>query len=338
ATNPGSAGVLDTSWTAPTKNTDGSALTDLAAYRVYYGTSASPCPGGTFVQVPSTVSSPPPNQTVSLRLTNLTTGTLYTVSVTAVDTGGTQSACSTSASAVAQVEIAVSPTTTTSFGNVNIGSVLDQVFTVQNTRAGTVTGTASVSAPFASGTAVTLTAAPAAGSTFSGWSGGGCSGSGTCTVTMSAATSVTATFALQSFTLTVSKAGAGSGTVTSAPAGVSCGATCSAAFASGTSVTLTAAPAAGSTFSGWSGGGCAGTGTCTVTVSAATTVSATFAIQAFTLTVTNAGAGIGTVTSAPAGISCGTTCAAEFPNGTAVTLTAAPAAGSAFNGWSGGGC
>src|SRR5213593_3399816 len=157
---PTVAGVLDTSWTAPTTNTDGSALTDLAAYRVYYGTSASPCPGGTFVQVPSTVSSPPSNQTVSLRLTNLTTGTLYTVSVAAVDTGGSQSACSTGASAVAQVEIAVSPTTTTSFGNVNIGSVLDQVFTVQNTRGSPVTGTASVSAPFSifSGSPFTLAA------------------------------------------------------------------------------------------------------------------------------------------------------------------------------------
>src|SRR5438552_19203542 len=86
ATNPGSAGVLDTSWTAPTKNTDGSALTDLAAYRVYYGTSASPCPRGTFVQVPSTVSSPPPNHTVRIPLPNLTTGTLHTVSVTAAHT------------------------------------------------------------------------------------------------------------------------------------------------------------------------------------------------------------------------------------------------------------
>src|SRR5438309_1476774 len=79
ATDPGSAGVLDASWTAPTTNTDGSPLTDLAAYRVYYGTSASPCPGGTFVQVASTVASPPPNLNVSLRLTNLATGTLYTV-------------------------------------------------------------------------------------------------------------------------------------------------------------------------------------------------------------------------------------------------------------------
>jgi hypothetical protein len=32
---------VDVTWTAPTTNTDGSALTDLAGYRIYYGTSPS---------------------------------------------------------------------------------------------------------------------------------------------------------------------------------------------------------------------------------------------------------------------------------------------------------
>jgi sugar lactone lactonase YvrE len=45
------------------------------------------------------------------------------------------------------------------------------------------------------GAKVTLTATAAEGTTFSGWNGGGCSGTGTCEVTMSAATAVTATFA-----------------------------------------------------------------------------------------------------------------------------------------------
>ena len=50
------------------------------------------------------------------------------------------------------------------------------------------------SANYDSGTSVTLTASPNSGYTFTGWSGGGCSGTGTCTVTMTAATSVTAYF------------------------------------------------------------------------------------------------------------------------------------------------
>jgi hypothetical protein len=48
---------------------------------------------------------------------------------------------------------------------------------------------------------VTLTATPAAGSTFTSWSGA-CTGSGGCTVTMSAARTVTATFGVSTVTFT----------------------------------------------------------------------------------------------------------------------------------------
>lgn len=53
------------------------------------------------------------------------------------------------------------------------------------------------------------------------------------------------------------------------------------------------------------------------------------------LAVSRTGTGQGTVTSAPAGVSCGTTCTAPFAAGTSVTLSAAPAPGSVFAGWSG---
>jgi hypothetical protein len=157
--SPAESGVLDASWIAPTTNTDGTPLTDLAAYRVYFGTSATPCPNGTFVQIASPSPSPAPNSTVAVRLTSLTTGARYNVAVVAVDASGNQSACSVVASATAQIDFSVTPTGSVNFGNVNIGSFATQTFTVQSTRSGTVTGTASVAAPFSvvSGSPFTLT-------------------------------------------------------------------------------------------------------------------------------------------------------------------------------------
>lgn len=188
------------------------------------------------------------------------------------------------------------------------------------------------------GATVTLTAVAAGTSTFAGWSGGGCSGTDACTVTMNAATTVTATFTLVQHVLTVSTDGNGSGTVTSSPAGIACGGDCSEAYTQGAGVTLTAAPAVGSSFTGWSGGGCSGTGPCLLTMNAAVAVTATFTIVQHALTVTLAGAGTGAVTSVPAGIACGATCGASYDFGTQITLTASTDAASTFLGWSGAGC
>jgi hypothetical protein len=209
--------------------------------------------------------------------------------------------------------------------------------TVTSTPAGISCGSA-CSAGYASGSSVTLTATPTANSSFTGWSGGGCSGTDACTVSVTAATSVNATFALQTFPLSVTVAGTGRGSIASSPAGISCGSACSASYSAGSTVTLTATPAAGSVFAGWSGG-CTGTGTCVVTMAAATAVTASFAVPTtHVLGITMAGSGTGTITSTPAGISCGTGCVASFPSGTTVTLTARPTFGTAFMGWSGGGC
>ena len=63
-----------------------------------------------------------------------------------------------------------------------------------------------------------------------------------------------------------------------------------------------------------------------------------FLAQTVSLGVVPSGAGTGTVTSIPDGIACGVTCSANYASGTTVTLTATPAAGSTFLGWTGGGC
>ncbi len=61
-------------------------------------------------------------------------------------------------------------------------------------------------------------------------------------------------------------------------------------------------------------------------------------IPSHQLHVNKSGNGHGTVASNPVGINCGSTCSYEFNANTDVTLTASVAAGSTFNGWSGGGC
>jgi uncharacterized repeat protein (TIGR02543 family) len=98
---------------------------------------------------------------------------------------------------------------------------------------------------------VTLYAAAAAGSVFTGWSGA-CTGTANCALSMTQSRSVTATF-VPTNTLTVSIAAGGGGSVTSSPAGINCPTTCSASFAQTSTVTLTAVRAQGYVFAGWTG-------------------------------------------------------------------------------------
>jgi Divergent InlB B-repeat domain len=76
-------------------------------------------------------------------------------------------------------------------------------------------------------------------------------------------------------------------------------------------------------------------------MTAAMAVSATFAAATtasgyYTLSVTDAGSGSGTVTSSVGGIVCKAgTCTASLASGSTVTLSAAPASANAFAGWSG---
>jgi YVTN family beta-propeller protein len=128
---------------------------------------------------------------------------------------------------------------------------------------------ASATGKYDAGTIVAVTAAPAAGSQFSGWSGA-CSGSSNpCSVTMDAAKSVTATFTLKQYALTLMMIGTGAGSIAANPAGGT--------YAHGTVVAVTATPAAGSQFSSWSGA-CSGSGACSVTMDAAKSVTATFTV------------------------------------------------------------
>jgi hypothetical protein len=128
-------------------------------------------------------------------------------------------------------------------------------------------------------------------------------------------------------------------------------------------VTLSVKPNSGNVFTGWSGG-CTGVATtCTVVMAAETSVTANFAAvvaaggggggggaagggggggglgggATFTLSVGKTN--VGTITATPDGtdraLNCGASCNAKYLPGTAVTLTATPAAGKSFVNWSG---
>jgi hypothetical protein len=246
-----------------------------------------------------------PMFSVSVTLAGAGTGTV-TSSPAGINCGST---CSTSVLAGTVVTLTANPAAGTIFAgwsgacsgtstcvitadaNANVTATFGQIFplTVSETGpgAGQVTSTPpgincsptsnQCSSTFNAGATVTLTASASSGSSFTGWSGGGCSGTGICVVTISAATNVTAGFALlPTSNLSIAEAGGGVGTVTSAPSGINCGATCSASFVTGTQVALTAMAGANSTFAGWSGAGCSGTATCVVALNANITVSANF--------------------------------------------------------------
>ncbi len=93
------------------------------------------------------------------------------------------------------------PDDTWGYGLAYLPSVYRLTILKDGSGAGTVTSVDSAvncgttcGAIYLGGTVVQLTATAASGSVFAGWTGGGCTGSGGCAVTMDAATVVTATF------------------------------------------------------------------------------------------------------------------------------------------------
>ncbi len=236
---------------------------------------------------------------------------------------------------------------------------------------GTPSGSSCTSRPFPSDSAVTLTAAPDAGSTFGGW-GGDCSTAGTsatCTVTPSAARNATVQFLsahdrASTLTLTLTDpTGTGGSATLSATGGAVDATVCTLAsgqttvtcprsvdFGATVTVNVTRANPSAQAFS--FSGDCSGSGACTLaSVTTNKTVGVAFA-AAVSLTLNTVGTanGGGYVTSSPAGaagtISChqlggitiGATCTTQYTAGTQVTLTATPDALSSFTGWSGVSC
>jgi Putative Ig domain len=85
---PATSGTATLTWIAPTTNTDGSALTDLAGYHIYYGTSPSAL---------STVIDIANPATTTYTIASLTSGTWY-FAVNAYTTSGLESSLSNTGS------------------------------------------------------------------------------------------------------------------------------------------------------------------------------------------------------------------------------------------------
>src|SRR5580658_2901497 len=253
----------------------------------------------------------------------------------------------------------------TAFGTVT--DQLGQINCTNNTGQG-ATGTCNTTYP--SGTQVILTQTANPGSVFAAWGtaigDASCPGAtATCTFTMDEQEEITATFnnGTGNFALNVIPGAnaTGGGTVTgniggtgtviqctlngvTTPTGV-----CTQNILSGSITTLTAIANGTSNFTSWSAPCAVPTGQpqkCMVTMGAAHTVTALFTAQTSSFTVALTGNGTVTSTSLPTvtpEIDCAnpappTACSANFTAGTSVSLTATPATGYLFNGWTAGPC
>ncbi len=175
---------------------------------------------------------------------------------------------------------------------------------------------------YLSGTVVDLSASPATGWQFAGWSGDFTSSANLAQVTMDAEQAITATFSElappPTYTLTVDTVG--NGTVTVDPQQGS--------YLAGTVVTLTATPDAGWYFGQWSGDASGALRQIMVTMTSDKVVTATFVAAppiTYTLTLQLVGSGVimpdvGTH---------------SYLSGTVVDLSASPPTGWQFVGWSG---
>jgi uncharacterized repeat protein (TIGR02543 family) len=183
---------------------------------------------------------------------------------------------------------------------------------------------------------VTLIAEPETGNSFSNWSGGCNTITGTtCQITMNQAQNVTALFnSLPPKTLKVQLQG--NGTITSSPNGIQCGTDCEEQYTTNTSITLSATPDTDYVFGNWSGACQGKTPTCLVSMNTDQSVTAVFDYSPtpeYLLTVTNRNQDKGRVTAK--GIDCGSDCTESYVEKTLVTLTATPNSDSSFLGWSG---
>ena len=186
------------------------------------------------------------------------------------------------------------------------------------------------------GSTLVLAAAPSAHSVLPTWSG--CApkpNTAECEITIGPASqTVHAVFPPKTQTLTVGASGAGS---VGASSGLikgceGSGGVCAGSYIEAATVVLTATPAPQQAVT-WSGCTHFEADTCEIEIGPSpNSVKASFSPITQTLTIATVGSGAGQITCN------GAPCVASYPEGTVLTLSASPDAGSSFAGWSGAGC
>lgn len=166
------------------------------------------------------------------------------------------------------------------------------------------------------GQQIQVTAEAIAGWSFVGWQGDLSGTANPATLTMDANKVITATFAQEEFTLSTNVSGSGEIHINPENQNL---------YAPGEVVTLTPVPQPGWQFSGWSGDLSGSANPAQLTIDGNKQVTALFVPAAYTLTITKEGEG--TVSHSPIAVT--------YSYGERVILTAQPASGWQFEGWSG---
>ncbi|MGH7492998.1 MAG: InlB B-repeat-containing protein [bacterium] len=177
-----------------------------------------------------------------------------------------------SAATTGKIEVTNSVGTGSSASDFTVTTVTTQYTLVVNTVGSGIVALNPPGGIYDAGTVVTLTANPAAGWQFNGWSDDLTGSTNPATITMNANKHVTATFTqlpATQYTMTVNSVGSGS-VALNPPGGI---------YNEGTVVTLTATPASGWQFSGWSGDLPGSTNPATITIDANKNVTATFTVS-----------------------------------------------------------
>src|SRR5262245_13451896 len=120
------AGYLSLDWDAPIVSVDGTPLTDLARYRVYYDTAVPDCSAPPYREFAAPDAAPGAGERARAVLSELTAGRTYHVRVAAIDAWGNEGPCTPPVSGVARATLRVSAEQ--DFGTVVLGAVEERTF------------------------------------------------------------------------------------------------------------------------------------------------------------------------------------------------------------------